>query len=89
MDTQPLGFDERYYHFDLWGSGWSPPGIDDEGVLARYAVNRLTAEVWNTYADCWVVHFSALSKMQQDYRRRYHLPDPAAIPGRSRPPRLC
>ena len=61
---------ERFDYFELWGSGWAPPGIEDQGVLARYDVDRQTADVWDTYGDCYVVHFAALTKMQNDMRRR-------------------
>jgi len=61
---------ERFDHFEMYGSGWGPPGTEDQGVLDRYDVDRQTADVWNTYADCYLVHFPALTKMQNEMRRK-------------------
>ncbi|MGA7675154.1 MAG: hypothetical protein WCA78_08925 [Rhizomicrobium sp.] len=53
-------FDERFYDFDVDGNGWAPPGVEEEGILGRFAVNKLTGEVWDNYAECWIVRFTAL-----------------------------
>jgi hypothetical protein len=91
FDGYPDNFDERYYHLDLWGSGWSPPGIQDEGMLDSYAVNKLTGEVWDTFLECHVVHFPALTRMQNDIRRRDGLSahEPPGTPHRGEKPRDC
>jgi hypothetical protein len=61
---------DRFDFFVLLGSGWGPPGIEDQGMLASYTVDRQTGDVWDTYADCYVVHFRALTKMQNEMRRK-------------------
>jgi hypothetical protein len=81
----PAGFDERYYWFDVLGGG---PGSVN---LGRFAVNKLTGEVWDTFLDCHVVHFPALTRMQRDLRRRDGLSahEPPGTPHRGEKPRAC
>src|ERR1700743_2178369 len=79
LDPYPPEFDSRYFHFqvlDVCGN----PNEAGSAVLGGFAVNRLTAEVWDTYAECFRVNFPALRKMQNDYRRRYRLPARNIIP---------
>jgi hypothetical protein len=84
-------FDERFYDFDVDGKGWTPPGVEEEGILGRFAVNKLTGEVWDNYAECWIVRFTALEKMQNEIRRRNGISarEPLGTPHRGEPPRLC
>jgi hypothetical protein len=84
-------FDPRYYDFDVDGKGWTPPGIEQEGLLGRFAVNKMTGQVWNTYGDCSVVSFAALRKLQNDIRRRDGLSahEPPGTPHRGEKPRDC
>jgi len=86
LDSNPADFDSRYYHYGVLGT-WSADSASS--VLGFFAVNRLTAEVWDTYAECRKVTFPALRAMQQRYRRLYDLPDPRAIADPDRRPRLC
>jgi len=61
---------DRFDFYTLLASGRTPPGEEDQGMLAHYTVDRQTGDVWDIYADCYVVHFRALTKMQNEMRRK-------------------
>jgi hypothetical protein len=88
LDPFPEGFDPGYSHFQVLGV-WHDPSEAGSAVLGGYAVNRQTAEVWDTYAECFRVRFPALQKMQQRLSREAGIaPHPKARTSHSRP-RLC
>jgi hypothetical protein len=88
LDPYPLYHDKRFYHFDVYGVWHKEQG---SALLARFAVNRTTGDVWDVYAECRHVSFPALRKLQAKLRRQYGLParEPGSIPNHGKPPVLC
>jgi len=88
LEPYPKGYENRHFVFDVWGVWYKDQG---SLLLARYAVNRTTGDIWDVYAECRRVDFPALRALQVVLRRQYGLPDhePDDMPNHGKPPVLC
>lgn len=86
LDPQRPSFDPRFARFEIIGV-WGDPNEVLDSILGRFAVDRLTADVWDIYAECFRVDYPELRKAQQAYRQLYRLPDRRTVPPSK--PRTC
>ena len=86
LDPMPYNFNAgaRFAGFEVIGV-WGKPDEAADAILGRFAVDRLTADVWDIYADCVRIDYPALRDMQRAYRTRYHLPARQTVTA-ARPP---
>lgn len=75
--TYRMKRDPRFASFEVIGVWHKDQG---SAILAHYDVDRLTADVWDTYLDCVRVNDFQLRRAQDAYRKQYHLVDPRKVP---------
>ena len=83
---QDLPLYPHFATFEVLGI-WGDPEETPDTILGRFSVDRLTADVWDVYAECFLVDYPQLRKVQQVYREIYHLSKRRNLPPAK--PRTC
>ena len=76
----------RFAGFEVLGI-WGDPDEVGGTLLGRFYIDRLTADVWDVYAECFLVDYPQLRKAQRVYREIYHLSKRRNLPPAK--PRTC